>query len=343
VCIYVFMYEDFSDNVFSKDSRLWRTLGYLLFLPVAMTRGYIAGKLIRFLPPIRTLLISIVMFFLTASILDVAIFKLTGEPVTYQQRLATLQAAVTEEQENIELYTTEDDLLRLEKSIRDKERAEGRIEQLEVWRTEKLAMEDQSTVRRSEDGQLIYDYEINAKMFSPITDQDKIIPPDVIDEEFEFSTDPVDDDPDFLNELAPRVKQGLKNAAQDPTRLNNALNNWVPVIMSIFVFMTAIFLRFYYWKREHFLYNHLVFSLHFHTYLFFVLTFFVLAQVYLGSSVSTWMFAGAMPLYFFIALKIATGQGWFRTFFKFLIISVFYAFGFSVMLGAIFIAAFAEA
>ena len=335
--------EDFSDNVFSKDSRLWRTLGYLLFLPGAMTREYIAGKRIRFLPPIRTFLISIVMFFMTVGLLDVAIVKITGEPVTYEQRLATLQAALAEEEENIEKYTGDDDLLKLERAIRGKDRAEGRIETLENWRADQLAKPDQTTVRRTDDGQLIYTFDVYPIFFSPITEDDIILPADVIDEEFEFNTGPDDDDPDFLNELAPKVKRGLKNAAQDPTRLNNALNNWVPLIMGIFVPLTALFLRFYYWKREHFLYNHLVFSLHFHTYLFFVLTFFVLAQVYSGSSVSIWMFAGAMPLYFFIALKISTGQGWIRTFFKFLIIALFYGIGFLIMLLPVFILSFAEA
>jgi len=335
--------EDFSDNVFSKDSRLWRTLGYLLFLPGAMTREYIQGRRIRFLPPIRTFLISIVLFFLTVNLLDVAIVKFTGETITYNERLAVLQADLAEDEANIEKYTETDDTLKLKKAIKSRDRVLGRIENLEDWRAEELAEPDQSKVRRTEDGRLIYDYDIKPKMFAPITSEDKPIPQDIIEDTFQFDTDPGDDDPEFLDELAPKVQRGLKNAAQDPRRLNNALNNWVPLIMGIFVPMTAIFLRFYYWKREHYLYNHLVFSLHFHTYLFFVLTFFVIAQVYLGSSVSTWTFAGAMPLYFFIALKVATGQGWIRTFFKFLVISLFYIIGFSLMLGTIFIFAFAEA
>jgi len=335
--------EDFSDNILSKDSRLWRTLGYLLFLPGAMTREYIAGRRIRFLPPIRTFLISIVLFFLTVSVLDVAILKITGEPISYQQRLESLQTRLAKEQADIEKYSAGEDDPRLVRSIDDRDDLLADIQDLEKWRAEQLARPDQDAVRRTEDGQLIYDYNMEGKMFTPISADDKLLPEDFIEKEFQFETGADEDDPEFLRELEPKVKRGLKNAAQDPRRLNNALNNWVPIIMGIFVPLTALFLRFYYWKREHFLYNHLVFSLHFHTYMFFLLTFFVIAQVYLGSSVSTWMFTAALPLYFFIGLKVATGQGWIRTFFKFMVISLFYTVGFSMMLLAVFIAAFAEA
>jgi len=335
--------EDITDNVISKDSRLWRTLGYLLFLPGAMTREYIAGRRIRFLPPIRTFLISIVLFFMTVNVLNVAILKFTGEPITYQQRLEVLQGRLANEEADIEKYTARGNGLRLEDATLDRDDLLADIQELEDWRAEQLSRPDQDQVRRTEDGQLIYDYNVEPEMFAQISSDDKALPEDIIADAFQFDTGADDDDPEFLAELAPKVERGLKNAAQDPKRLNNALNNWVPLIMGIFVPLTAIFLRFYYWKREHFLYNQLVFSLHFHTYMFFLLTFFVIAQVYLGSSVSTWMFTAALPLYFFIGLKVATGQGWFRTFFKFLVISLFYTVGFSMMLLAVFIAAFSEA
>ena len=116
-----------------------------------------------------------------------------------------------------------------------------------------------------------------------------------------------------------------------------------PLIVGVvFIPLTAIFLRFFYWKREQYIFNHMVFSLHFHTYIFFILTFFVLAQLILGSAASTWMFITAVPLYFMVGLKVATGQGWFRTFSKFFLISLFYFIGFMFMLAIIFILAFAE-
>lgn len=332
--------EDLTDNLFTRDSRVWRTLGYLLFLPGAMTRDYIQGKRIRYLPPIRLFLISIIMFFLTISLLDVAVFKLVGTPVTYDERVAALKQEISDAEAAIAALD-ETEVFDIEDLKEDIARDQARLEEVEAWREEQLARPDQENVRRDAEGRLIYDYDMSMEMFSKITEEDVHVPEDIIEETFEFDTG--DEDNEYLKRLAPRVKRGLKNAAQDPTRLNNALNNWVPIIMGIFVPLTAFFLRFYYWKREQYIFNHLVFSLHFHTYIFFILTFFVLAQVLIGSGASTWMFVSAVPLYFLVGLKVATGQGWIRTFFKFLVIFIFYMVGFSIMLFSILVASLSEA
>lgn len=334
--------EDISDNLFTRDAKFWRTMGYLLFLPGAMTRDVIQGKRIRYLPPIRLFLVSIIMFFLTVSVFNVAILKMIGTPITYDQRIAEL----TQSQANIEAELAAidpEDVFGIEDLQTDFERGNGRLERLETWRQEQLARVDQDAVRKTPEGELIRDYSLKVEMFTEISDDDQYLPEEYIEEEFEFNDG--DEDLDFwiFKNLGTKVKRGLKNAARDPTRLNNALNNWVPLIMAIFIPLTAIFLRLYYWKREHYIFNHLVFSLHFHTYIFFILTFFVLAQVLLGSAVSTWLFAAAVPLYFMVGLKVATGQGWFRTFSKFILISFFYTFGFSMMIAAVLILSLSEA
>lgn len=334
--------EDISDNLFTRDAKFWRTMGYLLFLPGAMTRDVIQGKRIRYLPPIRLFLVSIIMFFLIVSIFNVAIIKLTGDPITYEDRLAELSQRQTEIEAALTTVDPED-VFEVEDLERDLERAGDRLVQLDIWRQDQLGRSDQEVVRKTAAGQLIYDYSLNVEMFTKISEDDQYLPDEFIEEEFRF--DDSDGDLDFwiFKDLGTKLKRGFKNAARDPTRLNNALNNWVPLIMAIFIPLTAIFLRLYYWKREHYIFNHLVFSLHFHTYIFFILIFFVLAQVLLGASVSTWLFAGAVPLYFMVGLKVATGQGWFRTFSKFILILIFYSIGFSLMISAVLVLSLSEA
>lgn len=334
--------EDLTDNLFTGDAKLWRTLGYLLFLPGAMTRDYIQGKRIRYLPPIRLFLVSVILFFLTINVFNVAVVKLTGTPVTYEERLSTLTDAKTDIEGELDVAIKANEVFEIEDLNEEMDKINAKLSDLETWRFEQLANPDQDSVSRTPEGKLIYDYNLEPEMFSKITPEDQYIPPEFIEQEFEF--DGGDEDIGFLKDLEPKVNRGFKNAAQDPTRLNKALNNWVPLVVGvIFIPLTAVFLRFYYWKREHYIFNHLVFSLHFHTYIFFILTFFVLAQVFLGSAASTWMFAAAVPLYFLVGLKVATGQGWLRTFGKFLLISFFYIIGFSVMVFSVFILAFSEA
>jgi len=56
-----------SEDLTHADSRLWRTLGALLFRPGYLTREFLAGRRARYLPPVRLYLVISVMFFLWAS------------------------------------------------------------------------------------------------------------------------------------------------------------------------------------------------------------------------------------------------------------------------------------
>lgn len=58
-------FEDFTH----ADSRLWRTLGALLFHPGLLTREFLEGRRARYLPPVRLYLVLSVAFFLIAGIL----------------------------------------------------------------------------------------------------------------------------------------------------------------------------------------------------------------------------------------------------------------------------------
>jgi len=56
------------EDVTHADTRLWRTLGALLFKPGFLTHEFLAGRRARYLPPVRLYLVLSVAFFLCASI-----------------------------------------------------------------------------------------------------------------------------------------------------------------------------------------------------------------------------------------------------------------------------------
>ena len=56
-----------TEDLTHADSRLWRTLGALLFRPGYLTREFLAGRRARYLPPVRLYLVISVAFFLWAS------------------------------------------------------------------------------------------------------------------------------------------------------------------------------------------------------------------------------------------------------------------------------------
>ena len=56
-----------AEDLTHADSRLWRTLGALLFRPGYLTREFLVGRRACYLPPVRLYLVISVMFFLWAS------------------------------------------------------------------------------------------------------------------------------------------------------------------------------------------------------------------------------------------------------------------------------------
>jgi hypothetical protein len=61
--------NDFLDNIFSIDSRLFVTLKYLIFKPGYLTTEYWAGKRKKYLPPFRLYLVLSVIYFLLTPML----------------------------------------------------------------------------------------------------------------------------------------------------------------------------------------------------------------------------------------------------------------------------------
>ena len=60
--------HDLLDSVFDLDSRTWRSLLRLFLKPGELTREYLAGRRIRYLPPVRMYLVASLTFFLIVSL-----------------------------------------------------------------------------------------------------------------------------------------------------------------------------------------------------------------------------------------------------------------------------------
>jgi hypothetical protein len=69
------------ESVSHADSRLWRTLRYLLARPGFLTREFFAGRRVSYLPPFRLYLVISVLFFLVAGVpKDAEIIRVQDEP-----------------------------------------------------------------------------------------------------------------------------------------------------------------------------------------------------------------------------------------------------------------------
>jgi hypothetical protein len=78
------------EDVTHADSRLWRTLGALLFKPGFLTREFLDGRRARYLPPVRLYLVISVVFFVWLATLAKA--PPDDAHMTPEQRAAIAQA-----------------------------------------------------------------------------------------------------------------------------------------------------------------------------------------------------------------------------------------------------------
>ena len=70
------------ESISHADSRLWRTLWYLLARPGFLTREFFDGKRVRYLPPFRLYLVISVLFFVVVGLPEGAAIKIDVDGVT---------------------------------------------------------------------------------------------------------------------------------------------------------------------------------------------------------------------------------------------------------------------
>jgi hypothetical protein len=87
----------------------------------------------------------------------------------------------------------------------------------------------------------------------------------------------------------------------------------------------ALILRLFHWGKKRFYFNQLIFSLHFHSFLFLIFIGFIFIIPVTGAELAGPIFWGISSLYMIIALKYGQDQGWIKAFLKAGFIWVSYA------------------
>lgn len=356
---------DFGDTLFEVDSRIYLTLLPLIFMPGWVTRKFIDGKRARFVPPVRMFLVSSVVFFLVVSVADVAIMKFEFVPegedgnvrvhsTADAEKAADLRASALDElkrkreaaladdslseaerQHQLEAFDlaenaigAADDSFLLTLSKADRQDASGESTS-EIGGEGEAQAETRSIEMRNgalfsvTDSDADSGYSLNIDMFVPLGDEGATPIPEGALDSLNIQAGSAK-----LNAFFERVVEGLKRSASEPRRLNNTFNTWIPRGMILLLPIFALFLRSLYWSKQHYLLNQVIFSLHFHTFIFLLMTFLVAAQAVWGGGVSGGLFFIVIPLYLLIAMKVVFQQGWFRTILKFCVFSFFYMIAF---------------
>jgi hypothetical protein len=347
--VWSFLWEVTEDFI-TLESRFLRTAGLLVFLPGVLTKSYVEGKRASYVPPVRLYLIVSLLFFVSLSLTNVAIVRIVVEPVDQRSvservfdnvkglnSLARLKEAdpgetpgLIEQRERVRKFLAQLE----ERLISSGEPAEGGAQtpaDIEIENGEvQIGDTEESEGTININGRL---YRLQVRMFSALDAEagEVEVPEDFLKESVENLERPES----AADKFGIDVIRGFRTAALEPQKVNDLFNKWLPRGMILLLPFFAILMRVFYWGRNNRLIKQLIFSLHFHTYIFVVLTLLMLAQVFLGSLVSAWIFLGAVPLYLFVAMKVLSGQGWIRTTFKYAFVTTIYAVVLATTVGTI--------
>jgi hypothetical protein len=232
------------ESISHADSRLWRTIAYLLGKPGFLTRQFFDGRRARYLPPFRLYLVISVLFFLVVGIPEEFQFNISNERTAEQTK--ALQDVARQ------LETSTDDSL-----------ADARRKIAEMVRKE--ATKD---ARNSERQSAIQMDDANGK---PVNG----VPTDVVNSFCDEFRNQADSNNEARNNLRDRC---LKIAEDGGKELGASVVHNLPRAMFLFLPLLALFMRLLYWKPKRYYVEHLLFLIHNHANVFLTITIVVLIQ-----------------------------------------------------------------
>ena len=312
--------RDLMEDLLDLDSRFMRTIKPLFFKPGRLTRDYMDGRRFRYAPPMRLYIFSSIVFFLLAALLSSDAIKFNG--VENNDGIIHFTADSAEEQQEVE-----EALNSLPPGVR---------EQIDVEQV--LAEVGETEVDNP-------GFELDDIQFN--------------DEPWDRETNPIDIKwlPDWINDSINDEIEGSPQKAQqindNPNLLVDKVFDILPATMFVLLPVVALIFKFWYLFAKRYYVEHLIFSLHNHSFIFVSLIMILLANVagsflnshgypaavtgteWLAIIISIWI-----PVYLLISLRVVYQQGWWLTVGKFFVIGISYVTLLSLVTSGVAIASF---
>ena len=296
------------ESITHADSRLWRTLGYLLTRPGLLTREFFAGRRARYLPPFRLYIVISVVFFLVGM----------PEHVTVKPEAPsdTLDSATLLEQaeqfESAENPLPEAMRKKSAQYLRDQAAKAAAREAAGIKPKPRAADPAASAPKEaaSETGETRNNVNVS---FGGLNDFCAA-----------FKDQP-DSDNVYRNALRTRCQ---RLASGDGGNLGQVVVHNVPRAMFIFLPLLALVMKLMYWRPKRYYVEHLLFLIHNHAFIFLAATLLILiARVPFMESAMGWL-GTAVALYavwyIYRAMRNVYGQGRVLTFAKYFTLGAAY-------------------
>jgi hypothetical protein len=296
--------RDLMEDLLDLDSRFMRTLKPLLFKPGRLTRDYMDGRRFRYAPPMRLYIFSSIMFFLLAAFLSSDAIQING--IENNDGIIHFSAKSEEDQQKIEQA-----LNSLPADVREQIDIDQTLEKISEGEVENPGFE-------------LEDIQFN-------------------DEPWDRETNPVDIKwlPAWLNDrINDEIEGSPKKAEQineNPNLIFDKVFDILPATMFVLLPVVALIFKFWYLFAKRYYVEHLIFSLHNHSFIFTSLIVILLAGLagdlfnsyeytaaatgteWLVTIISVWI-----PVYLLISLRVVYQQNWLLTLGKYFAVGISY-------------------
>jgi Protein of unknown function (DUF3667) len=272
--------EETLEGVFHFDSKVWLTFRELLFQPGKLTVDFLAGRRARFVPPIRLyIFISFVFFFLLSHKSGDALNFTLNEPTESVSRTASTDTTARPATAQRELNGISSDSSGIVTRIGNSKHA-IRLRRRDLNNRPLM-------LRLSEGDQRVTDSILRAQSIPP----------------------------DWLNRLALK-RIGRSQIATDEDKAHVAVRN-ISIGMFLLMPLFALLLKLFYRRQRPLYVQHLIFSVHLHSFFFVIFSLVMLLEYVLPTSWRLMPFVvGATWVYWVMALHRFSGQTWKRTLWK---------------------------
>lgn len=342
-------FGEFFSNIFSYDSRIWRTIKHLLFKPGYVSRQFINGKRLSYANPFRFFLSVCIIFFLmiqlqnfvkifTEDQIEKAVADVKNKDADIDFGDSIIQ--VNLDDDKIKEQLTEEELQEIEgkpivgkyiaKKIRKGQAVAEASDSLVVEESKKEKDSSTEVLTQKEMDSLgaFNSFLKQMEFYYDFYEEHKIADPATALAQMEHNNS-------LYNQSVYEKNVLIQKISSDPTILVDIILPKLPVFLFLFTPFLTLFLWLLYARRNFTYMEHLIFAFNTFTFTFLCMILITLIQWlswnYVNLTQFFFLFIG--PFYLYKSMRNFYGQRRFKTIIKFLLVSFIFAVG--LLLGGI--------
>jgi len=301
--------DEFFGDIFSYDSRLWRTVVPLILKPGKVAYEFIIGKRKHFVNPFRAYLTTSLIFFLIYGLLN-TINEYKGEDI---KTLINFN-----ESENDSISKSEKDSI-LNKAFTEVQK-EIPVDLDSILKAENVNLDSINTDKVLVDSlkNKIADQNVFGKKLKSFYDHYEKNKEDPI----EKALDTLGYENTFWNRFYYDKAASVNKIIEDKGEgISSKIISGLSITIFLFLPIFALFLKLIYIRRKYTYMEHLVFVFYTQTVFFLLFLLFVIIEFFVKDKSGSMSLISVLlfSIYLLIAMKKFYNQGWFKTFFKFLL------------------------